>query len=280
MAIQYQERFAVHPSDFRNYDTERIRSEFLLDRLFENNTINFVYSHYDRYIVGGAIPVEKQLKLEPIDPLKADYLLERRELGIINISGKGSVIVDGTEYELDFKEGLYIGRGSKEVILSSVKKDSPSHFYMNSAPAHAEYPAKKVTLADAETLELGSSGMANERKLNKMIAGGIVQTCQLQMGITELQTGSIWNTMPPHTHTRRMEAYLYFELPDDQVVCHFMGEPDRTRHLWVRNEQAILSPPWSIHSGAGTASYSFIWGMAGENLDFADMDVYTPNDLR
>jgi len=280
MAMKYQERFATNPQDFKTYDTERIRKDFLLDSLFEIDSINLVYSHYDRYIVGGALPVGKKLELEAIDPLKAEYFLERREMGVINIGGKGTIEVDGKSYQLDYKEALYIGRGSKKVVYSSEDKNKPAHFYINSAPAHKEYPVSKVTLNDAEVVELGSLETANVRKINKMIVNSVVETCQLQMGMTELQTGSVWNTMPPHTHTRRMEAYLYFEVPDDQVVCHFMGEPAETRHLWLKNKQAILSPPWSIHAGAGTANYIFIWGMAGENLDYTDMDVAAPAELR
>jgi 4-deoxy-L-threo-5-hexosulose-uronate ketol-isomerase len=280
MSIHYQERFATNPQDFKSYDTERIRKDFLLDNLFEKESINLVYSHYDRYIVGGAVPIEKKLGLETIDPLKADYFLERREMGVINIGGNGKIEVDGTTFELDYKEALYIGRGSKEVIFSSESKDKPANFYINSAPAHKEYPTTKVTLADAEVVELGALETSNARKINKMIVNSVVRTCQLQMGMTELRTGSIWNTMPPHTHTRRMEAYLYFEVPDDQVVCHFMGRPDETRHLWLKNKQAVLSPAWSIHSGAGTSNYIFIWGMAGENLDYTDMDVAAPTELR
>jgi 4-deoxy-L-threo-5-hexosulose-uronate ketol-isomerase len=280
MATKYDERFAVHPDDFRAYDTELIRSEFLIEDVFIQDTINLVYSHYDRYIVGGAMPVDKDLTLDIIEPLKADYFLERREMGVINVGGKGRITVDGKKFDMDYKEALYIARGSKDVIFSSLDKNKPAQFYINSAPAHKEYETKKITLADAEIVELGSLETANARKINKMIVNSVVQTCQLQMGMTELQTGSIWNTMPPHTHTRRMEAYFYFELPEDQVVCHFMGQPDETRHMWLKNKQAILSPPWSIHAGAGTSNYIFIWGMAGENLDYTDMDVSQPGDLR
>ncbi len=280
MATNYQERFATNPQDFKSYDTERIRKDFLLDNLFEKDSINLVYSHYDRYIVGGAMPVEKKLDLETIDPLKADYFLERREMGVINIGGKGTIDVDGKSNQLDYKEALYIGRGSKKVVYSSDDKNKPANFYINSAPAHKEYPTKKVTLKDAEVVELGALETSNARKINKMIVNSVVKSCQLQMGMTELQMGCVWNTMPPHTHARRMEAYLYFEVPDDQVVCHFMGEPAETRHLWLKNKQAILSPPWSIHTGAGTANYIFIWGMAGENLDYTDMDKCEPGELR
>jgi 4-deoxy-L-threo-5-hexosulose-uronate ketol-isomerase len=280
MATKYDERFAVHPDDFRAYDKELIRSEFLIEDVFVQDTINLVYSHYDRYIVGGAMPVDKDLRLDTIEPLKADYFLERREMGVINVGGKGRITVDGKKFDMDYKEALYIARGSKEVTFASVGKDKPAQFYINSAPAHKVYETKKITLADAEVVELGSLETANARKINKMIVNSVVQTCQLQMGMTELQTGSVWNTMPPHTHTRRMEAYFYFELPEDQVVCHFMGQPEETRHMWLKNKQAILSPPWSIHAGAGTSNYIFIWGMAGENLDYTDMDVSQPGDLR
>jgi 4-deoxy-L-threo-5-hexosulose-uronate ketol-isomerase len=280
MSARYQERFAVHPADFRSYDTDRIRTEFLVDRIFDQDSINLVYSHYDRYIVGGAMPVSAGLTLETIDPLKSDYFLERREMGIINVGGKGRIDVDGKQYDLGYKEALYIGRGSKEIVFTSLEESKSSRFYINSAPAHREYPAVKVTLTDAEKLELGAPETANARRINKLIVNGIVESCQLQMGMTELQSGSVWNTMPPHTHTRRMEAYFYFEVPEDQVVCHYMGQPNETRHIWMKNEQAVLSPPWSIHAGAGTSNYVFIWGMAGENLDYTDMDVYAPGKLR
>jgi 4-deoxy-L-threo-5-hexosulose-uronate ketol-isomerase len=280
MSTRYQERFAVHPADFRKYDTDRIRTEFLIDGIFEKDSINLVYSHYDRYIVGGAMPVGAGLTLETIDPLKSDYLLERRELGVINVGGKGRIDVDGKHYDLEYKEALYIGRGIKDVGFTSLDESRSARFYINSAPAHKDYPVVKVTLADAEKLELGSPETANARRINKLIVNGVVESCQLQMGMTELQSGSIWNTMPPHTHTRRMEAYFYFDVPDGQVVCHYMGQPNETRHIWMKNEQAVLSPPWSIHAGAGTSNYIFIWGMAGENLDYTDMDVCAPADLR
>jgi 4-deoxy-L-threo-5-hexosulose-uronate ketol-isomerase len=280
MSTRYQERFAVHPADFRSYDTDRIRSEFLIDGIFEKDSITLVYSHYDRYIVGGAMPVSAGLTLETIDPLKSDFFLERREMGVINVGGKGRIDVDGKQYDIGYREALYIGRGSKEIVFTSLEENKPSRFYINSAPAHREYPAVKVTLTNAEKLELGAPETANARRINKLIVNGIVESCQLQMGMTELQSGSVWNTMPPHTHTRRMEAYFYFEVPEDQVVCHYMGQPNETRHIWMKNEQAVLSPPWSIHAGAGTSNYIFIWGMAGENLDYTDMDVCAPGMLR
>jgi len=280
MAIHYEERFATNPTDFKSYDTGRIRKDFLVDKVMEPDMIHLTYSHYDRIIVGGAVPVKEKLVLESIDPLKAEFFLKRREMGVINVGGTGTVHVDGTNYTLNYKEALYIGRGSKDVSFSSESADKPAHFYINTAPAHKEYPTKKVTLKDAEVVELGALESSNARKINKLLVNSVVETCQLQMGMTELKPGSVWNTMPPHTHTRRMEAYFYFEVPEGQAVCHFMGQTDETRHIWMQNEQAVLSPSWSIHSAAGTSNYIFIWGMAGENLDYSDMDGCAPTELR
>ena len=279
MPVKYTIRYATNPEDANRYDTNRLRQDFLIPDLFNDNEINMVYSHYDRYIVGGAKPGKPDLRLETIDPLKAEYFLERREMGVINVGDKGVVTVDGNRYELDFKEALYIGRGSRDVTFSPAGQGKPL-FYLNSAPAHREYPTKKITQAEAEIVELGSLKTSNERIIRKLIVHSIVKTCQLQMGMTTLAEGSVWNTMPAHVHNRRMEAYFYFELPEDQSVCHLMGEPDNTRHIWMHNNQAVLSPPWSIHSGAGTSNYSFIWGMAGENLDYGDMDGCKTTDLR
>jgi 4-deoxy-L-threo-5-hexosulose-uronate ketol-isomerase len=245
-----------------------------------NDEINLVYSMYDRYIVGGAVPANKLLELETIDPLKSEFFLARRELGIINVGGKGNVKVDDKEYTLDYKEAIYVGAGKKRVFFSSADKSAPAHFYINSAPAHHAFPDKKVTLADADVMEAGSLETSNARRINRLIINSVVPTCQLQMGLTELKPGSVWNTMPPHTHNRRMEAYFYFEVPKGQAICHFMGQMDETRHIWMLNEQAVLSPSWSIHSAAGTNNYNFIWGMAGENLDYGDMDSSTPDKLK
>jgi 4-deoxy-L-threo-5-hexosulose-uronate ketol-isomerase len=235
---------------------------------------------YDRYMVGGVMPVKKSLKLESSDDLKASYFLERREMGIINIGGSSVIEAGGTVYEIGPKEALYLGKGTKDVVFKSTDPGKPAKLYINSAPAHHEYPSKKVTLKDAEVVVLGSPETSNHRAINKLLVNSIVPTCQLQMGMTELKTGSVWNTMPVHTHNRRMEAYFYFEVPENQAVCHFMGDPDETRHIWMTNEQAVLSPSWSIHSAAGTSNYTFIWGMAGENLDYGDMDVRQPNTLK
>jgi 4-deoxy-L-threo-5-hexosulose-uronate ketol-isomerase len=279
MSTTYESRYASSPNAVKKYDTRALREEFLIDNLMQNGMINLTYSHYDRYIAGSAVPITP-LKLETIDPLKASYFLERRELGIINVGANGTISVDGEIYELGHKDALYIGAGIKEVIFSSTDSTNPAKFYLNSAPAHASFPTKKVSLEQANKLQLGSLETANHRTVNQMIIGGIVQTCQLQMGMTELKTGSVWNTMPAHVHDRRMEVYFYLDIPENQAVCHFMGQPQETRHIWMNNHQAVISPPWSIHSGAGTSNYTFIWGMAGENLDYADMDVAKITDLK
>ncbi|WP_281989582.1 5-dehydro-4-deoxy-D-glucuronate isomerase [Aquimarina aggregata] len=277
--MKYETRYASGPDAIKNYDTKQLRQEFLIDNLMERNAINLTYSHYDRYIAGSAVPV-KPLLLESIDPLKAEYFLSRREMGIINVGEKGSIEVDGMSFTLEHKDALYIGKGKKEIIFKSDNSKSPAMFYINSAPAHTTYPTKKVSLDEANKLELGSLETANHRTVNQMIIGGIVDTCQLQMGMTELKKGSVWNTMPAHVHDRRMEVYFYLDVPTGQSVCHFMGQPHETRHLWIQNHQAIISPPWSIHCGSGTYNYSFIWGMAGENLDYSDMDVAKIIDLK
>jgi len=279
MSTSYETRYASSPQAVKQYDTAQLRSEFLIDNLMELGKVNLTYSHYDRYIAGSAVPIQP-LTLKSIDPLKSSYFLERRELGIINVGGNGTVTVDGVVYELGFKDALYIGSGIKEVIFKSQNSNNPAKFYLNSAPAHTNYPNKKVSLAEANKLQLGAIETANHRTVNQMIIGGIVTTCQLQMGMTELKTGSVWNTMPAHVHDRRMEVYFYLDIPENQAVCHFMGQTDETRHIWMNNHQAVISPPWSIHSGAGTSNYTFIWGMAGENLDYGDMDVCKITDLR
>ncbi|MFV0593020.1 MAG: 5-dehydro-4-deoxy-D-glucuronate isomerase [Draconibacterium sp.] len=280
MATIYEARYAYHPDDFKSYDTEKIRKEFLVEKLMDPGNIRLVYSSIERYIVGGAVPVNEPLPLEPIDLLKAGYFCERREVGVINVAGPGVIVVDGQEYKMDFKDALYIGKGSKEVVFKSDDAENPAHYYINSAPAHKEFPTKQVTLGEANVLHLGALETSNERNINQLLINSVVETCQLQMGMTELKTGSVWNTMPPHQHSRRNEVYFYFNVPEGQAICHFMGQPNETRHIWMHNEQAVISPEWSIHSAAGTSNYIFIWGMAGENLDYGDMDVIAPTDLR
>ncbi|WP_205500012.1 5-dehydro-4-deoxy-D-glucuronate isomerase [Rufibacter psychrotolerans] len=279
MPLHHTTRHAIHPQDFKGYGTQKLREHFLIEELFQPDAIELVYTLYDRLIVGGVHPVNGPVALETFPTLRSDYFLDRREIGIINVGQEAAVTVEGEQYVLAPKEALYIGKGVKEVVFHPAA-NGPAYFYFNSAPAHHAYPTKQVRLAEAETVELGSLETANHRTIRKVLINSVVETCQLQMGVTELKPGSVWNTMPAHTHDRRMEAYFYFELPEDQAVCHFMGEPDETRHLWVKNRQAIISPPWSIHSGAGTSNYTFIWGMAGENLDYNDMDKVATTDLK
>lgn len=280
MSTTFETRYASSPKAVKQYDTEQLRDEFLIPDLMQPGKVKFVYTHYDRYMAGGAVPTSSDLKLQTIDPLKSDYFLERRELGIINVGGDGIIYVDGETFEINHKDALYIGKGVKDVIFKSNDAKNPAKFYMNSAPAHKAYPTKKTSLAEANKIELGSLETANHRTVSQMIIGGIVTTCQLQMGMTELKTGSVWNTMPAHVHDRRMEIYFYLDVPENQAVCHFMGQPQETRHIWMHNHEAVISPPWSIHSGSGTSNYTFIWGMAGENLDYNDMDVAKITDLR
>ncbi len=282
MELHFESRYAVGPNEVKNMDTEALRANFLIEKVFVPNSINWVYSHYDRYMAGGAMPINETLELLPIEALQkeAKYFLERRELGIINIGGKGTVSVDGVAFEIDHKEALYIGAGSQNVSFTSADAAVPAKFYLNSAPAHKGFPTKKITKKEAVIVELGALETANHRIINKFIERTVVDVCQLQMGMTELKAGSVWNTMPPHTHDRRMEVYLYFDVPEKQSICHFMGQPQETRHIWMQNEQAVISPNWSVHAGAGTSNYTFIWGMAGENLDYSDMDVAAITELK
>jgi len=280
MAINVEQREAYNPTDFKGYDTTRIRKEFLMEKVMEKDSINLIYSQVERFVVGGAVPCKKTLSLEPIDELKADYFCERREVGIINVGGKGSITVDGEDFILNYKDALYIGKGAKQIDMKSDDENKPAHYYINSAPAHKSYPNKRITLQDANVLHLGSLETSNERNINQLMINSVVPTCQLQMGMTELKPGSVWNTMPAHTHSRRSEFYFYFDVPEGQSICHFMGQPQETRHIWMQNEQLVVSPPWSIHSAAGTSNYIFIWGMGGENLDYNDMDVVKIPDLK
>ena len=272
MNDSYSVRYAIGPRETNQMGTKALRDEFLIDQVFGIDQINWIYTHYDRYLVGGVIPKKTVVKLETIDPLKANFFLERREMGIINVGGNGSVTADDVNYILGYKEALYLGRGTKEVSFSSEEISSPAKFYINSTPAHQAYPSRKVGRDEAEIVDLGTPETANARTIRKLIVNSILPTCQLQMGMTELKSGSVWNTMPAHVHDRRMEVYFYFEVPEHQAVCHFMGAPNETRHIWMANEQAVISPPWSIHAGSGTSNYIFIWGMGGENLDYGDMD--------
>ena len=280
MKTNYEIRYAAHPEDARSYDTKRIRRDFLIEKVFSADEVNMVYSMYDRMGVGGAMPVKEVLKLEAIDPLKAPYFLTRREMGIFNVGGSGIVRAGDAIFQLDYKEALYLGAGDRDVTFESTDAAHPAKFYFNSLAAHRNYPDKKVTKADAVVAEMGTLEGSNHRNINKMLVNQVLPTCQLQMGMTELAPGSVWNTMPAHVHSRRMEAYFYFEVPEEHAVCHFMGEVDETRHVWMKGDQAVLSPEWSIHSAAATHNYTFIWGMGGENLDYGDQDFSLITDLK
>ena len=288
-------QLACHPDDVKHYDTERLRKSFLMERVMAADEINLTYTLYDRMIYGGVMPVNQVLKLETFNELKAEHFLDRRELGVINIGGNGVVTVDGVEYALNFKEALYIGCGKKEVTFRSLDAACPAKFYVNSAPAYKEYVTQLITTdksadpskyAFAQSDRYGKMEDSNDRIVNQLIVNPVLSrvegggTCQLQMGLTELQPGSVWNTMPAHTHTRRMEAYFYFNVPSGNAVCHLMGEPKQQRLVWMQNEQAITSPEWSIHSAAGTSNYMFIWGMCGENLNYADKDEIPYTEMR
>ncbi|WP_323845735.1 5-dehydro-4-deoxy-D-glucuronate isomerase [Microbulbifer magnicolonia] len=279
MIVEFEVRHAVHPQDYATYTNRRLRENFHVGGLFVADKLKLVYTQIDRFIVGGAMPVSGEVALETIDPLKAPFFLDRRELGVINVGGPGRVTVDGEAYPLGYKDALYVGAGNREVTFSSDDVDKPARFYLNSACAHKACPTRKLSLEDAVKVELGAMETSNHRVINKLMVNQVVETCQLQMGMTELKPGSVWNTMPAHTHSRRMETYFYFEVPADQAVCHYMGPREETRHIWMANEQAVISPTWSIHSGAGTSNYTFIWGMAGENMDYDDMDKIFPADL-
>jgi len=280
MKTLIEERFGTHPGDFKGYTTEVIRKEFLVEGLMQPDTVKWVYSHNDRLMVGGIMPVKEQLSLETLDLLRAQYFLERRELGIINTGGSGVVYADGLAWNLENKDALYIGKGVKEVMFESMDAQNPAKFYVNSATAHKTFPTKRIKRSEAISVQMGSLEGSNARQINKLIVNQLLETCQIQMGLTELQPGSVWNTMPAHTHSRRMEAYYYFDVPADQMVCHFMGHPQETRHIWMKSEDAVISPAWSIHSAAGTSNYCFIWGMAGENLDYGDMDIVNTQELK
>ncbi|MGF1789387.1 MULTISPECIES: 5-dehydro-4-deoxy-D-glucuronate isomerase [Photobacterium] len=273
-------RQPIHSEHAKQLDTAGLREQFLIEDMFQAGQINLTYSHIDRIIVGGAVPTTEALMLEGGKEIGVDYFLERRELGAINIGEPGLVIVDGETFEIGTREAIYVGKGTKEVKFESVSAEKPARFYVNSAPAHMTYPTRKITREDASPETLGSQENCNVRTINKYLHPAVLPTCQLLMGLTELAPGSLWNTMPCHTHERRMEVYLYFNMKDDNIVFHYMGEPQETRHIVMRNEQAVISPSWSIHSGVGTAAYTFIWSMVGENQTFHDMDHVAMSDLK
>lgn len=290
MAAQtdYKIQTACHPDDVKHYDTTQLRDRFTMPVVMENDKVNLTYSMYDRLVFGGVVPVSKTVVLETIDPLKSEYFLEHRELGVINTGGSGVVTVDGKDYELNFKDALYVGRGHKSVTFRSKNPSEPARFYLNSTNAHKEYKTQLITIdgrkgsIKANRIKAGSMEESNDRIINQLITNNVLEEgpCQLQMGLTELMPGSVWNTMPAHTHGRRVEAYYYFNVPEGNAICHLMGEPQETRVLWLHNEQAVMSPEWSVHAAAGTSNYMFIWGMGGENLDYGDMDKIPYLDMK
>lgn len=273
-------RYACHPEDMKKYTTEKLRSEFLVETLFEKGKVHLTYTHNDRMIFGGVTPADAELTIKLDRELGVEYFLERRELGMINIGGEGSVVLDGTVFEMKQRDGLYVGKGTKEVLFRSKDESNPAKFYINSTPAHHKYPTVKIDINKITPLQTGAQQTLNERKIYQYIHPNVCESCQLQMGLTMLSPGSVWNTMPCHTHERRMEVYLYFDMEPETRVFHFMGKPDETRHLVMKNEQAAISPSWSIHTGTATSNYTFIWGMCGENITYDDMDHVKMNELK
>lgn len=273
-------RFAVGPKETRQFNTEQLRENFLVGSLMKDDTVQLVYTHYDRMIIGGAKPVSRSLSLPNHPELKAEYFLERREIGVINVGGAGTVTADGETFQLNKLDCVYIGKGTKEVSFKSDKPGEPAVYYFLSSPAHANWPNSKFTKEQAAPVVLGAAETSNKRAVYKYIHPDGIRSCQLVMGLTVLEPGSVWNSVPPHTHTRRMEVYFYFDLADQHHIFHFMGEPQQTRHIAMANHEAVISPPWSTHFGCGTSSYGFIWGMAGENLVYTDMDPAPIPELR
>jgi 4-deoxy-L-threo-5-hexosulose-uronate ketol-isomerase len=278
--MEMETRYANHPEEIKTYNTDELREHFLVEKLFEEGKVHLTYTHVDRMIFGGVTPTNEELTIKLDKELGVTYFLERRELGIINIGGDGSVVLDGEEIKMNRRDGLYVGRGTEEVLFRSEDANNPAKFYINSAPAHHTYPTTKIDINNIKPLEMGEPGTLNERKIYQYVHPNNCESCQLQMGLTMLQPGSVWNTMPCHTHERRMEVYLYFDMEPETRVFHFMGQPDETRHLVMKNEQAAISPSWSIHTGTATNNYTFIWGMCGENITYDDMDHVAMEDLR
>jgi len=275
-----EQRYEASPREVMRMNTDELRADFLVQDLFKKGKANFMYSHYDRMVIGGMMPTTKALGLGKHDELRSKFFLERREAGFINIGGPGKIVADGKTFKVDKLGCVYLGRGTKKVSVNSTNSKKPACFFVFSGPAHVNHPNTSYTKEEATPVTLGSPATSNERTIYKYIHPAGIASCQIVMGLTVLADGSIWNTMPPHTHDRRSEAYLYFDVPKDQGIMHFMGQPTETRHLWMRDREAVLSPPWSIHAGAGTAPYSFIWAMAGENQDFTDMDFLDLNAIR
>ena len=273
-------RYANHPEDSKHYTTEELRKHYLMETVFVADEVNLMYSHVDRVIAGGVMPVETEVKLEGCKELGSEFFLERRELGLINIGGSGKVVLDGVEYKMASKDGLYVGMGVKEITFISDSAENPAKYYVNSAPAHVAYPTVKIDIANANAVHLGDLENSNKRTIFQYVHPAVCKSCQLLMGMTVLDPNNMWNTMPTHTHERRMEVYFYFNMDENTRVFHLMGQPHETRHIVMANEQAVISPSWSIHSGVGTKNYTFIWGMAGENQTFTDMDHIAMDQLR
>jgi len=278
--MKFDVRYSNHPEDVKKYTTEELRKHFLIEEVFVSDQAALTYSHIDRIIVGGIMPVNNIVELTAGPEMGVDFFFERREAGIINIGGSGVIVIDGAEHAMNFQDGLYVGMGTKTIAFKANDAANPPKFYFNSAPAHQAFPTTLITLENAKKVHLGSSETSNKRTINQYLHPDVVKTCQLVMGMTILSEGSVWNTMPTHTHERRMEAYFYFDMDKDTRVIHLMGEPSETRHIIMADEQAVLSPSWSIHSGAGTGRYTFIWGMCGENITFTDMDHVAMDDLK
>lgn len=275
-----QSRYESSPKETAGMTTKELRDNFLIETLFTPDLIHIAYSHYDRMILGGVMPKNEAIHLGTYEELKSDFFLERREIGIINVAGDGRITVDGESFNINKLDCLYVGKGAQKVVFESIDGENPAKYFILSAPAHATYPTRLMTKEEASPASMGALETANQRVIYKYIHLDGIRSCQLVMGLTVLQTGSVWNTMPSHTHDRRMEVYCYFDVPQNHGVLHLMGQPQETRHLWISNHQAIISPPWSVHSGCGTSNYSFIWGMAGENQSFADMDFIPISELR
>jgi 4-deoxy-L-threo-5-hexosulose-uronate ketol-isomerase len=274
-----QARYESSPKETASMNTAELRSNFLVETLFTPDQIHIVYSHYDRMVIGGIMPKNEALTLGTYDELKSEFFLERREIGIINVAGDGKITIDGEAFKINKLDCLYVGKGVQNLVFESIDSSNPAKYFILSAPAHAAYPTRLMTKEEASPANMGAVETANQRVIYKYIHLDGIRSCQLVMGLTVLQTGSVWNTMPSHTHDRRMEAYCYFDVPESHGVLHLMGQPQETRHLWISNHQAIISPPWSVHSGCGTSNYSFIWGMAGENQSFSDMDFIPISEL-
>ncbi len=272
--------YSTHPSDFKKYDTTEIREKYLIDNLFVAGEVVMNYSFDDRIIVGSVVPTTETLEIRKVEELKSEYFLERREMGIINIGNTGSIVIDSIEYEMENSDGFYIPLGTESIEFKSNEAEKPAKYYFTSSPSHKAFPAKHIKLANANKVDLGNISTSNERTINQYLHPSVCETAQLCMGMTTLKQGSVWNTFPPHTHDRRMEVYLYFNMDENTPVVHFMGEKKETRHIIMKNEEAVISPSWSIHSGAGTGTYTFIWAMCGENQTFNDMDHIEPNELK